>query len=53
MCGGRFFRHANQSVVLHAVFEDGTVVSGESKIPNCRQENQAGFLTPDEDNAAS
>ncbi len=45
---GKVLPASNQSVVLHAVFEDGTVVSGESKIPNCGKKIKRVFLTPDE-----
>ena len=44
---GKVLPASNQSVVLHAVFEDGTVVSGESKIPNCGKKIKRVFLTPD------
>ena len=37
---------SNQSVVLHAVMEDGTVVSGESKIPFSGKKIKRVFLTP-------
>ena len=38
---------ANQSVVLHAELEDGTIISGESKIPFSGKRIKRVFLTPD------
>lgn len=43
---GKVLPASNQSVVLHAVFEDGKIVSGESKIPNCGKKIKRVFLTP-------
>ena len=40
------FPAANQSVVLHAEMEDGTIVSGESKIPFSGKKIKRVFLTP-------
>ncbi|MFX3622559.1 MAG: uridine diphosphate-N-acetylglucosamine-binding protein YvcK [Ectobacillus sp.] len=44
---GRVLPAANQSVVLHAEFEDGEVVTGESKIPYCGKKIRRVFLTPE------
>lgn len=44
---GRVLPAANCSVVLHAEMEDGTVVSGESKIPYSGKEIKRVFLTPE------
>ncbi|AIM16171.1 YvcK family protein [Neobacillus sedimentimangrovi] len=43
---GKVLPAANQSVVLHAEMEDGTVVSGESKIPYSGKKIKRVFLTP-------
>jgi uncharacterized cofD-like protein len=43
---GKVLPAANQSVVLHAEMEDGTVVSGESKIPFSGKKIKRVFLTP-------
>lgn len=44
---GKVLPAANQSVVLHAEMMDGTIVSGESKIPAVRKEIKKVFLTPE------
>jgi uncharacterized cofD-like protein len=44
---GRVLPAANQSVVLHAEFTDGTVVTGESKIPYRGEKIKRVFLTPE------
>ncbi|NYE03691.1 putative cofD-like protein [Bacillus niacini] len=44
---GKVLPAANQSVVLHAEMEDGTVVSGESKIPYSGKRIKKVFLTPE------
>jgi uncharacterized cofD-like protein len=44
---GRVLPAANRSVILHAEMEDGTVVSGESKIPYSGKEIKRVFLTPE------
>lgn len=44
---GQVLPSANQSVVLHAEFEDGTVVTGESKIPYSGKKIKRVFLSPD------
>jgi uncharacterized cofD-like protein len=44
---GKVLPAANQSVVLHAEMEDGTVVSGESKIPYSGKKIKRVFLTPE------
>lgn len=43
---GQVLPAANQSVVLHAEMEDGTIVSGESKIPYSGKRIRRVFLTP-------
>ncbi|XJZ26888.1 uridine diphosphate-N-acetylglucosamine-binding protein YvcK [Bacillota bacterium Lsc_1132] len=45
---GKVLPAANQSVVLHAELEDGTIVSGESKIPFSGKKIHKVFLTPDD-----
>jgi len=45
---GKVLPAANKSVVLHAEMEDGTVVSGESKIPYSGKKIKRVFLTPDD-----
>src|SRR4051794_24423557 len=44
---GNVLPAANQSVVLHAELEDGTIISGESKIPFSGKRIKRVFLTPD------
>ena len=44
---GRVLPAANQSVVLHAEMEDGTIISGESKIPYSGKKINRVFLTPE------
>ncbi|MDQ0269031.1 gluconeogenesis factor YvcK family protein [Cytobacillus purgationiresistens] len=44
---GRVLPAAKQSVVLHAEVEDGTIVSGESKIPYSGKKIKRVFLTPE------
>jgi uncharacterized cofD-like protein len=43
---GKVLPSANQSVVLHAEMEDGTIVSGESKIPYSGKKIKRVFMTP-------
>ncbi|MGM9928690.1 MAG: uridine diphosphate-N-acetylglucosamine-binding protein YvcK [Bacillus sp. (in: firmicutes)] len=43
---GKVLPAANQSVVLHAEMEDGSVISGESKIPYSGKKIKNVFLTP-------
>ncbi|WP_462411031.1 gluconeogenesis factor YvcK family protein [Neobacillus sp. Marseille-QA0830] len=43
---GKVLPAANQNVVLHAEMEDGTVISGESKIPYSGKKIKQVFLTP-------
>ncbi|HEY2420287.1 MAG TPA: YvcK family protein [Neobacillus sp.] len=43
---GKVLPAANQSVVLKAEMEDGTIVSGESKIPYSGKKIKRVFLTP-------
>ncbi|AST93281.1 MULTISPECIES: gluconeogenesis factor YvcK family protein [Sutcliffiella] len=44
---GKVLPAANQSVVLHAEMEDGTIVSGESKIPYSGKKVKRVFLSPE------
>ncbi|MEC2055543.1 YvcK family protein [Peribacillus psychrosaccharolyticus] len=44
---GKVLPSANQSVVLHAEMEDGSIVSGESKIPTSEEKIKRVFLTPE------
>lgn len=44
---GKVLPAANQSVVLHAEMTDGSVVSGESKIPMSGKEIKRVYLTPE------
>lgn len=44
---GKVLPAANQSVVLHAEMEDGSIVTGESKIPAHGQKIKRVFLTPE------
>jgi uncharacterized cofD-like protein len=44
---GNVLPAANQSVVLHAELEDGTIISGKSKIPFSGKRIKRVFLTPD------
>ncbi|WP_409306087.1 uridine diphosphate-N-acetylglucosamine-binding protein YvcK [Peribacillus sp. SCS-155] len=44
---GKVLPSANQSVILHAEMEDGSIVSGESKIPYSGKKIKQVFLTPD------
>lgn len=44
---GKVLPAANQSVILHAEMEDGTVISGESKIPYSGKKIKRVFLTPE------
>ncbi|CAG9620712.1 gluconeogenesis factor YvcK family protein [Sutcliffiella rhizosphaerae] len=44
---GKVLPAANQSVVLHAEMADGSVVTGESKIPASGQKIKRVFLTPE------
>ncbi len=43
---GNVLPAANRSIVLHAEMEDGTIVSGESKIPLAGKKIKQVFLTP-------
>ncbi|MCL6570252.1 MAG: YvcK family protein [Bacillus sp. (in: Bacteria)] len=43
---GKVLPSANQSVILHAEMEDGTIVSGESKIPYSGKRINRVFMTP-------
>ncbi|KKI92934.1 hypothetical protein WQ54_07095 [Bacillus sp. SA1-12] len=45
---GRVLPAANTSVILHAEMEDGTFVSGESKIPFSGKKIKRVFLSPDD-----
>ncbi|MEK3887899.1 gluconeogenesis factor YvcK family protein [Bacillus sp. FSL K6-3431] len=44
---GKVLPAANQSVILHAEMEDGSIVSGESKIPTVGKKIKRVYLTPD------
>ncbi|MBM7661527.1 putative cofD-like protein [Bacillus mesophilus] len=44
---GKVLPAANRSIVLHAEMEDGTIVSGESKIPYSGKRIKRVFLTPE------
>ncbi|MCA1033788.1 MULTISPECIES: gluconeogenesis factor YvcK family protein [Bacillaceae] len=48
---GKVLPAADQSVVLHAEMEDGTIVSGESKIPYSGKKIKKVFLSPEDVNA--
>ncbi|WP_055105490.1 gluconeogenesis factor YvcK family protein [Paenibacillus ihumii] len=45
---GRVLPAADQAVVLHAEMEDGSIVTGESKIPEARGKIKRIFLEPEE-----
>ncbi|MDQ0233389.1 gluconeogenesis factor YvcK family protein [Metabacillus malikii] len=45
---GKVLPAANTSVVLHAEMEDGTIVSGESKIPFSGKKIKRVYLTPEQ-----
>lgn len=45
---GRVLPAAGRAVVLHAEMEDGTIVTGESKIPEVRGKIKRIFLEPEE-----
>ncbi|MFZ3590153.1 gluconeogenesis factor YvcK family protein [Bacillus sp. DJP31] len=45
---GKVLPAANRSIVLHAEMEDGSIVSGESKIPYSGKKIKRVFLTPEE-----
>ncbi|MGX7419062.1 gluconeogenesis factor YvcK family protein [Carnobacterium gallinarum] len=47
---GHVYPAAEEALVLHAVFEDGTKVSGESKIAKDRKKIDRVFVTPTENN---
>ena len=44
---GKVLPASNQSIVLHAEMEDGTIISGESKIPLVKKRIKRVFLTPE------
>lgn len=44
---GKVLPAANQSVILHAEMEDGSIVSGESKIPKAGKAIRKVYLTPE------
>ncbi|WP_062354331.1 gluconeogenesis factor YvcK family protein [Bacillus kwashiorkori] len=44
---GKVLPASNQIVVLHAEMEDGTIVDGESNIPNSGKKIKRVFLTPE------
>ncbi|MCM3004518.1 gluconeogenesis factor YvcK family protein [Priestia koreensis] len=43
---GKVIPSANRSVVLHAEMEDGTIITGESKIPEANKQIKRVFLSP-------
>lgn len=45
---GNVYPAANRSIVLHAEMEDGSIVSGESRIPRAKKQIKRVFLTPSE-----
>ncbi len=45
---GKVLPAANQLVTLHAQFEDKTIVTGESKIPDYGKKIEKVFITPDD-----
>lgn len=45
---GTILPAANQRITLHAELEDGTIVTGESKIPTYNQRINRVFLTPND-----
>lgn len=44
---GKVLPAANQSVVLHAEMDDGSIISGESKIPLAKKKIKRVFVTPE------
>lgn len=44
---GKVLPAANENVILHAEMEDGTIISGESKIPYSGKRIRKVFLTPE------
>ncbi|MRG84730.1 uridine diphosphate-N-acetylglucosamine-binding protein YvcK [Salinibacillus xinjiangensis] len=44
---GRIYPIANQNMFLHAEMEDGTIITGESKIPLVNKKIKRVFLSPD------
>lgn len=45
---GKVLPAANRGIILHAELEDGTVVTGESKIPDANKKIKRVFLTPED-----
>lgn len=45
---GKVYPIVNESVTLHAEMEDGTIVTGESKIPLVNKKIERVFLTPND-----
>lgn len=43
---GKVLPAANRAIILHAELEDGTIVTGESKIPDANQRIKRVFLSP-------
>lgn len=43
---GKVLPAANRGIILHAELEDGTIVTGESKIPNANKKIKRVFLSP-------
>ncbi|WP_083249239.1 gluconeogenesis factor YvcK family protein [Bacillus solimangrovi] len=44
---GKVLPAANRSIVLHAEMEDGSIITGESKIPTYNQKIKRVFLSPE------
>lgn len=44
---GKIYPISNQNMSLHALMEDGTVVSGESKIPLAKKQIKRVYLSPE------
>lgn len=44
---GKIYPISDENMYLHALMEDGTVVSGESKIPEARKKIERVYLSPD------
>ncbi|MGB7366797.1 gluconeogenesis factor YvcK family protein [Carnobacterium jeotgali] len=49
MVDGHVYPAAEEALILHAIFEDGTKISGESKIAKERKRIERVYVTPTED----
>lgn len=49
MVDGHVYPAAEEALILHAIFEDGTKISGESKIAKERKKIERVYVTPTED----